>query len=212
MPAMRGEEGDRGNPTFIQNLDLAKFGVHGNGTIQVKANDEMLSELIWESRPDESTRLDSVIEQDHEIPKAISEWCRIRSAGKSDASEEAQVRLTGPVKFVVKLLAFWDLEPLDAVGLLGFDVVDADHVSAVLDGRELFRGRDVRDRIAHLFSIRATLWALFRDLTVENDWLREPHALLGGQTPLSLLLGGSMEDLLLVREYVDDAAGKAQDR
>ena len=207
-PAMHGEEGDQGNPTSIQNLDLAKCGVRGNGTIRIKTNDELLTELIWESRPDESTPLDSVIQQDYEMSTAISEWCRVRSAGRSGAAGEVQTKPTGPVQFVVKLLDFWKLEPCDAVGLLGFDVADADHVSAVLGGRELLRGRDIRDRIAHLLSIRATLRALFRDLEVENDWLREPHTMLDQQTPMSLLLGGSMEDLLLVREYVDTAAGR----
>ena len=67
---------------------------------------------------------------------------------------------------------------------------------------------DVRDRIAHLFQIRKTLSSLFRDLDVENEWLREQHTLLDGQEPLKLLLGGSMEDLLLVKEYVDAAAGR----
>ena len=112
------------------------------------------------------------------------------------------------MQFLVKLLDFWKLEPFDAVGLLGFDIADADHVSAALDGREQFRGRDVSDRIAYLFSIRATLRSLFRNLEVENDWLREPHAMLGRQSPLSLLLGGSMEDILLVKEYVDAATGR----
>ena len=207
-PATHGEEGDQGNPTSIRNSDLAKYGVRGNGTIQIKTNDEKLNELSWERQLDESTLPDPFIEQHHGIPKAISEWYRVGLAGRSDASQEVRTRLTGPVQFVVKLLDFWKLEPLDAVGLLGFDVADADHVLAVLDGRELFRGRDVRDRIAHLLSIRATLRSLFRDLKVENDWLRELHAMLSRQTPLSLLLGGSMEDLLLVKEYVDAAAGR----
>ena len=208
IPVMHGEEGDQGNPTSVQNLDLAKCGVRGNGTIRIKTNDEKLNELTWESQLDESMLPDPFIEQRHGISKAISEWYRVGLAGRSDASQEGQTRLTGPVQFVVKLLDFWKLEPLDAVGLLGFDVADADHVSGILNGREMFRGRDARDRIAYLLSIRATLRALFRDLEVENDWLREPHALLGRQTPLSLLLGGSMEDLLLVKEYVDAAAGR----
>ena len=207
IPAMHGEKGDQGNPTSIQNLDLAKCGVHGNGTIRIQTNDEKLNELTWESQLDESLP-DPVIERHHGIPTAISEWYRVVSPSRSDASEKAQSRLTGPVQFLVKLLDFWKLEPRDAVQLLGFDVADADHVSAVLDGKELFRGRDVRDRIAHLLSIRATLRALFRDLEVENEWLREPHAMLDRQAPMSLLLDGSMEDLLLVREYVDTAAGR----
>jgi len=105
-------------------------------------------------------------------------------------------------------MEFWSLRRDQVVGLLGFDQSDADHVAAVLDGLETFRGRDVRDRIAYLFAIRATLSSLFRDLGVENEWLREPHWLLHEQSPMALLLKGSIEDLLIVKEYVDTVAGR----
>ena len=117
-------------------------------------------------------------------------------------------RLSGPIQFVSKLLDSWQLARSEAVSLLGFNDADAMHVADVLEGLESFRGRDVNDRIAHLLCIRETLYFLFRDLKEENKWLREPHELLEGQSPLSLLLGGSMEDVLLVREYVDAAAAK----
>ena len=115
-------------------------------------------------------------------------------------------RLTGPVHFIRKLKESWHLSMPDAVVILGYDSEDLEHVSAVLDGQEQFRGRDVRDRIAHLFFIRRTLWSMFRDLDVENDWLREQHDMLS-DTPLSLMLEGSMEALILAREYVESAAG-----
>ena len=116
-------------------------------------------------------------------------------------------RLTGPVQFVRILKDSWHLSMPDAIAILGYDSDDFEHVCAVLDGRERFLGRDVRDRIAHLFCIRRALWSLFRDLDVENDWLREQHHMLSEKSPLSILLEGSMEALLLVREYVEAAAG-----
>ena len=118
-----------------------------------------------------------------------------------------QERLSGPVQFVLKLLDYWRLSRDDAVTLLGFDSTDSDYVKDILSGMTSFRGRDVRDRIAHLFHIWTTLSSLFQDRDVENDWLRESHALLDEQSPLNLLLGGAMENLLLVKEYVDAAAG-----
>jgi len=45
-------------------------------------------------------------------------------------------------------------------------------------------------------------------LEVENRWLREEHSLLAGRVPLSMLLEGSIEDMQLVREYVDTMVGK----
>ena len=117
-------------------------------------------------------------------------------------------RLTGPVRFVWKLKEFWRLRGDQVVGLLGFDQADTDHVVAALHGIVTLRGRDVRDRIAYLFAIRATLSSLFRDLDVENEWLREPHSLLHRKSPLALLSNGSVEDLLIVKEYVDTVAGR----
>ena len=117
-------------------------------------------------------------------------------------------RLTDPVRFVLKLREFWRLRWDQVAGLLGFDQADTDHVVASLHGIATLRGRDVRDRIAYLFAIRATLSSLFRDLDVENQWLREPHPLLHGKSPLELLSNGSVEDLLTVKEYIETVAGR----
>jgi len=117
-------------------------------------------------------------------------------------------RLTGPVQFVVKLLDTWRLEPDKATVLLGFEESGKDHVKRILSGREPLYGRDAKDRVVHLLHIRGTLSALFRDREVENEWLREPRSLLHGKTPMDLLLEGSMENLLLLREYVETMAGR----
>ena len=145
-----------------------------------------------------------------EVSPMILQWPSPGSLGINgdQATIGTTTRLSGPVQFVLKLLEYWRLERRNAVGLLGFDHSDADHVAAILDGNEQLRGRDAQDRISHLFSIRKTLRSLFQDLDVENDWLRESHSLLDNKTPLSLMLEGSIEDLLLAREYVDTAAGR----
>ena len=133
----------------------------------------------------------------------------LRDSGVPRATFALKPRgVSGPIQFVLKLLDGWRLTKEDAVVLLGFDESDSDFVRAVLEGKATLHGRDVRDRITHLFQIRKTLSTLFRDLDVENEWLREPQFLLEGQEPLELLLGGSMENLLLVKEYVDAAAGR----
>ena len=206
MPALHGEEGARGRPASLESLDLTKFRVRGNGTFRMKTSDKAATQLVWESRPSESMSLRRANERDHELAAEMSKRYGLKPG--QAAPQKTPPRPTGPVQFIAKLVDFWKLEPPDAVRLLGFNVAETDHVAAVLDGRDKFRGRDVMDRIAYLVSIRATLHALFRDLDVENDWLREPHEMLDRQTPMSLLLGGSMEDLLLIREYVDTVAGR----
>ena len=115
-------------------------------------------------------------------------------------------RITGPIQFVIRLLRWWKLGRDDAVSLLGFRQGDAADVNAMLCGSLPLRGDDAGSRIAHLFRIRAILSSLFRDLEVENQWLREAHELLDGRCPLSLMLG-STEDLLLAKEYTETLAG-----
>ena len=88
------------------------------------------------------------------------------------------------------------------------DPDDESFAGDLLTGRAALRGRDVKDRIAYLYRIRNILSALFRDENVENRWLREPHTMLNERSPLDLMLDGSMENLLLVKEYVEAAAGR----
>ncbi|MDE0335903.1 MAG: MbcA/ParS/Xre antitoxin family protein [Defluviicoccus sp.] len=108
----------------------------------------------------------------------------------------------------MKLLEQWRLETGDAVALLGYDESDTNYVHSVLEGRERLRGKDVRDRIFHLYGVRRSLRFLFQDLETENAWLREPHQELNGKSPMSLLRSGSMESLLAVKDYVDIFAGR----
>jgi Antitoxin Xre/MbcA/ParS C-terminal toxin-binding domain len=117
-------------------------------------------------------------------------------------------RITGPVKFINQLLATWQLTADSACILLGFEPSDSAYIHNVLRGYTTLRGRDAKDRIAHLLQIRMSLSALFRDEAVENEWLREPQDILNGKTPMELLLEGSMENLLLVKEYVELVAGR----
>ncbi len=132
----------------------------------------------------------------------------ITSAERSEKASPYRGRVTGPVKFVNQLLATWRLERDSACALLGFEPFRLTYVNDVLEGYETLTGRDAKDRIVHLIQIRASLSALFRDEAVENEWLREPHDTLNGRVPMDLLLEGSMENLLLVREYVELVTGR----
>ena len=116
--------------------------------------------------------------------------------------------LTGPIQFIRNLLNTWNLEQKDAVFLLGFEVYDQHYVRKLLDGYTPLMGRDIKDRIAYLFQIRGTLSVLFQSEDVENEWLREKHTMLNDQKPLELLLDGTMENLLLIKDYVNIAAGR----
>ena len=139
---------------------------------------------------------------------SASERVGIATPQRSRETSQPPARLTGPVQFIVKLLESWKLEPDKAAVLLGFEESGKDQVERILSGREPLSGRDAKDRIVHLFHVRRTLSALFQDREVENEWLREPRSLFHHQSPLDLLLEGSMENLLLLREYVETMAGR----
>ncbi|MCY4286417.1 MAG: MbcA/ParS/Xre antitoxin family protein [Thiotrichales bacterium] len=126
----------------------------------------------------------------------------------ADRINDDRPRVVGLIRFLNNLLESWQLEATQAIVLLGLDPGDESYASAVLTGWVPLKGRDAKDRIVYLYQIRKTLSALFRDESVENEWLREPHTLLNERSPTDLILEGSMEHLLLVREYVDAAAGR----
>ncbi len=117
--------------------------------------------------------------------------------------------LSGLVAFFIVLLRRWKLDWSEGATLLGFTEESEKAIAeAVLRGDRPLEGRDLRDRISCLFQIHKTLTFLFRDLEVENQWLREAHRLLDNKSPMELMLQGSMEEILLVKEYVDEATGR----
>ena len=150
------------------------------------------------------------LELEHSHSKATPSSASLDATGWVIAPRGSpyRARVTGPVQFLNNLLESWELESTHATVLLGFDPGDESYAAAVLTGRVPLKGRDATDRTAHLYQIRKTLSALFRDEAVENEWLREAHTLLNERSPMDLMLEGSMEHLLLVREYVEAAAGR----
>ncbi len=139
------------------------------------------------------------------VPESLSS-SPVISFSQPKSSKASQ--LTGPIKFVLTLLDCWNLERKDAINILGFEEAESDHVFDLLDGKGLLHGRDAKDRLSYLVSIRESLNGFFRDLKTENDWLRERQPLLDGKVPMTLLLDGSMENILLVKEYVDFMVGR----
>ena len=222
MRAAQGETGRAGHPAHLPTSGWTDYGISWPGCSRSSARGDSPGGIQWppERRPPERNP-ESIHVRDRDSHQVLAEppedtgpaeiwkaWSDSRPKGESDIHEEESGKLVGPIQFILRLLELWHLEVRDAVGMLGFDPSDTAHVAAALAGREQLRGRDARDRISHLYWIRRTLWSLFRDIQTENDWLRERHSMLDDRSPLSLVVGGSMEDLLLAREYVDTVAGR----
>lgn len=116
-------------------------------------------------------------------------------------------RLSAPVQFFLKLMELWHLDSEDACKLLGYELADIKYVEQVLSGELPLRGCDPKDRIANLVVIRKRLDGLFKNVDVENEWLREKQVDIGNKSPMELLLSGSMENLLLVKQFVEFICG-----
>lgn len=117
-------------------------------------------------------------------------------------------KLGGPIQFLSKLLEIWQLNELQfACALLGYEKSKRVRVKNILDGHAQLETRDEKDRIAELFVIRRILHGIFRDINVENQWLRESQDILDGKSPMDLLLEGSWPNLLRVRQLVELMAG-----
>ena len=191
--AARGNRGRGGTPHFPVPADQSNLnGVQGSGEFRYASAREGAAMLEWFDRPSPA--------------RAVGGRQAVETTPGS-CVHVLPARTTGPVQFIGRLISSWSLSTADVVRLLGFNHEDLSYVEDILAGLRQPRGRDVHDRIACLFRIRAILSALFRDLDVENEWLREPHEFLNDHSPMELMQG-SIERLLLVREYTEMLAGR----
>ena len=136
----------------------------------------------------------------------------IRNCGRTskplqDLISEYSPRVSGPVQFLAVLRKYWNLEYYELGIMLGLDQSEEARCKNILTGIESLSGRDMNDRFSHLFSIRSYLDSLFRDLEVENKWLRKEQHMLYGESPMSLFLEGSIKSMLAVEQYVEMVSG-----
>ena len=93
--------------------------------------------------------------------------------------------------------------------MLGYEADQLQYVRSVLSGHQSLRGRDAKDRIGHLFTIYNLASTLLGGTTQARQWLSLEQETLGGRSPFELLREGSMENVLIVRRFVEYACGHA---
>jgi hypothetical protein len=125
----------------------------------------------------------------------------------TEVMAQPDIHLSGPVQFFSRLMEFWRLDTDEACKLLGYELSDIDYVKQLLSGESPLRGHDLKDRIVNLLVIRKRLDGVFKNIDVENEWLHEKHDRIGNKSPMELLLSGSMENLLLVKQFVEFVCG-----
>ena len=117
----------------------------------------------------------------------------------TDAEAAALVRAT------VRLFGLWSLTDAEARILLGglpaetWDCWKRGAIGAI--------GQDVRVRMALLMGIHKGLCYLFRDPVRRYAWVGKPNTDFGGQCAKEVMLGGELEDLVAVREYLSREGG-----
>lgn len=116
-------------------------------------------------------------------------------------------RITGPVALINSISQKWRLSDAQLAILLGYDAADARVARQILNGHIGLRGRDQKDRIAYLIAIYGILHRVFKDPAIAYQWLNERKEMLEGDSPLARMLKGSMEDMLLTRQAVENLAG-----
>lgn len=66
---------------------------------------------------------------------------------------------------------------------------------------------DTEERISHLLGIFKALQILFPDPARADAWLSRPNQFFDGRSALDVMLGGTLQDILLVRGYLDAQRG-----
>ena len=103
-------------------------------------------------------------------------------------------------------MELWDFSRKDAAEILGFE--DEGMIGELYAGIEKVRQRDVRDRLKIFLSLAVDLHGLYDSDATIKQWLDQPKKLLRGKTPRSLIVEGSMENLLRVRQLVQYEANR----
>jgi hypothetical protein len=184
----------RPNPSSTDELSIAEIK---ESIGHVRAQNELIAE---QNR--------KILDSLESLNKKVYETTTTTTVALSETIAQPKIdRLSGPVQFFLKLIELWGLEEKDACKLLGYELTEIKYVADVLSGVSPLLGRDIKDRIANLFVIRKRLAGLFNNIDVENEWLRGKQADLNSKSPLELLLSGSMENILLIKEFVEHISG-----
>lgn len=120
----------------------------------------------------------------------------------------AKAPLSGPSPRVAlnafqRLTEAWSLSVEESEALLGVSNRTAYRI--VREGQRENARHETLERISHLVHIYESLAALFGRTEIAKTWIRRPNADFGEQPPLQRMLHGMVEDLIVVRQYLDRA-------
>jgi hypothetical protein len=131
----------------------------------------------------------------------------IASATASVKSANAKdLEVAGEVALFREIMKDWGFNDQQASYVLGYN--DPSFATELFKGLTSIRHRDAEIRLDLVITIAVDLEALYRDYDVIQKWLRKPHDLLNGATPMTLAMEGTSLDLLKLSEYVAYLSGR----
>jgi Protein of unknown function (DUF2384) len=111
-------------------------------------------------------------------------------------------RITGPVRLIQVVAGAWAMTNDELASLLAYPSPRL--AGDLVAGRLTFGGNEDRqDRARLIYLIHSTLSDLFINPDQERRWIRAPHSLLNGETPLNVMLARRIPGMLTVREIVE---------
>jgi len=104
-----------------------------------------------------------------------------------------------------RIISLWNLGEKDAMVLLGQPSRATFYNWKKGNVRQV--PYDTMRRISYLLGIYKALQILFKSTDQADLWVHKENAAFGGQSALQRLLGGDVNDLAVVRQYLDAVRG-----
>ncbi len=104
----------------------------------------------------------------------------------------------------LNLFSLWGVADTEAAILLDLPTRSFARWKTGLTGRI---GRDQKARLSNLMGIHKALRIIFLDPARGYAWVRMPNTVFYGQTPLAIMLGGDLTDIMRIRRYLDAERG-----
>lgn len=97
----------------------------------------------------------------------------------------------------------WELTPEQRTRLLG--LTNLTELERLISDPAPRPERARLERMSHVFAVWRALHTLFSDPARANTWLARPnaHRVFGSKPAIELMASGRLEDLVLVRQYLD---------
>lgn len=132
------------------------------------------------------------------------------TSDRTQLSRANRRRLSGPgLRTFIAICERWGLNELERRHILGSPSTSVYRrwTAAACEAHEIALEADTLMRISAVLGVHAALGTLCRDEKEEIAWLRGVNraAVFDGQAPLQLMLGGSLDGLLIIRRFLDAA-------